>query len=334
MNVLSAAENMRFHNASLTRGEGRLGDSPGDGGQVSSLFQRAHTPVNLDMLVPWLGSYPDFKTAAKLYWGFKDGFRIGYQGLRYHLWADNLKSAKELLQIVSKKLDVELNAGRIAGPFVQCPLQNLIVSPLGVVPKKAVGEFRLIHHLSWPEGQSINDFVAPVDSNVSYASVDDALRLVRLAGVGAELAKCDIQSAFRLLPIHPSDFKLLGMFFEEVYYVDRVLPMGCSVSSARFEMFSSFLQWCFSQKSGHNEVCHYLDDFMFIGRANSEQCQKALRIFQDMAEDFGVPLAPDKTEGPCTTLTFLGIEIDTLNMVARLPESKVQEIRTFLMQVI
>lgn len=83
-----------------TRREG-WGDSPGDGGQVSSLFQRGHTPVNLDMLVPWLGSYPDFETAAKLYWGFKDGFRIGYQGPRYHRWADNFKSAKELSQIVS-----------------------------------------------------------------------------------------------------------------------------------------------------------------------------------------------------------------------------------------
>ena len=36
-------------------------------------------------------------------------------------------------------------------PILQC-------SPLGLVPKKQPGEYRLIHHLSYPNGASINDF--------------------------------------------------------------------------------------------------------------------------------------------------------------------------------
>lgn len=41
---------------------------------------------------------------------------------------------------------------------------------MGIVPKKAPGKFRLIHHLSHPEGKSVNDFIGSLLSSVSYAS--------------------------------------------------------------------------------------------------------------------------------------------------------------------
>jgi hypothetical protein len=34
-------------------------------------------------------------------------------------------------------------------------------------------------------------------------------------------------------------------------------------------------------------------------------------------------MAPEKTMGPCTCLTFLGIELNTVQKVARLPNDKV-----------
>lgn len=46
-------------------------------------------------------------------------------------------------------------------------------------------------------GLSINDFISLTDSSVTYASVDDAVKLVRAGGVAAELAKRGIESAFR-----------------------------------------------------------------------------------------------------------------------------------------
>lgn len=42
---------------------------------------------------------------------------------------------------------------------------------------------------------------------------------------------------------------------------------------------------------------------------------------------FGVPLAPKKTEGPVTVITFLGIEIDSGLMECRLPEDKLVDLR-------
>lgn len=214
---------------------------------------------------PWLSRYPDREAALTLQWGFIEGFRVGNQSPRVQRWAENLKSAKELPGVVAAKLQKEVDEGRIAGPFYDWPVDDLIISPLGVVPKKEQGEFRMIHHLSWPEGQSVNDFIADADSRVLYASVDDAVRLVRVCGQGAELAKCDVKSAFRLLLIHPADFSLLGMQFVGAIYVDKVLPMGCAISCTLFELFSTFLQWAFTQISGHKEVSHYLDDYFWDG---------------------------------------------------------------------
>lgn len=93
---------------------------------------------------------------------------------------------------MAKKLDKEC-------PFTRPPLPNLWVSPLGVLLKKAPGEFRLIHHLSYPNGASVNDAIAPELCSVRYTSLDHAISMVRSCGPGALLTKFDIQSAFRLL---------------------------------------------------------------------------------------------------------------------------------------
>jgi hypothetical protein len=48
---------------------------------------------------------------------------------------------------------------RIAGPFLSPPFQNLVCSPLGLIPKNIPGKFRLIHDLSFPKGNSINSHI-------------------------------------------------------------------------------------------------------------------------------------------------------------------------------
>ena len=65
----------------------------------------------------------------------------------------NLKSARDMPSVIAEKVRQECEAGRVAGPFDFPPLPNLRVSPLGAVPKKALGEFRLIHHLLYPKGR-------------------------------------------------------------------------------------------------------------------------------------------------------------------------------------
>ncbi|KAJ1218829.1 hypothetical protein NDU88_006401 [Pleurodeles waltl] len=108
----------------------------------------------------------------------------------------NLISASQNSCVVARKLAKEQALGRLAGPFERPPLSGFVCSPLGVVPKREPGQFRLIHNLSAPRGSSVNDAIDRQLCSVRYASADNAVEKVRALGQGALLAKTDIESAF------------------------------------------------------------------------------------------------------------------------------------------
>lgn len=258
---------------------------------------------------PWLDIYPDRVSAEILISGFSEGFFIPFILSRFPLFSKNLKSAMLNPLVLREKVDKEVALGRMMGPFSSLPFPNLRVSPLGVVPKKEEGKFRLIHHLSHPKGASVNDGISKEDASVSYVSFDRAVMLVRKAGCGALMAKSDIESAFRLLPVHPECHHLLGCQVDGEYFYDACLPMGCSISCYFFELFSSFLEWVIRYETASSSITHYLDDFFFVAPGDSSQCLFLLDTFRFFMSHFGVPLSMEKTEGPTTVLSFLGIEI-------------------------
>ncbi|XP_061175557.1 uncharacterized protein LOC133184484 [Saccostrea echinata] len=49
-----------------------------------------------------------------------------------------------------------------------------------------------------------------------------------------------------------------------------------------------------------------------------------------MCTELGTPLAEDKTIGPVSVLTFLGLEIDTINMLIRIPQAKVDILKQII----
>lgn len=87
------------------------------------------------------------------------------------------------------------------------------------------------------------------------------------------------------------------------------------------------MEWAVRQESQIQSVLHYLDDFLFLGPEGSRVCSVLLRTMERMAELFGVPLAPEKTESPVTVIKFLGIVIDSVRMECRLPEDKLLDLR-------
>ena len=175
----------------------------------------------------------------------------------------NLKNALVQPQIAVSKLNKERDADRLVGPFPEPPFPNFCCSPQGIVPKKDPSEFRLIHHLSYPPGSSVNDFIPEHCSSVHYASINDAVFVIKRMGAGCFKAKTDVKSAFRIIPIHPNDFALLGMKWQDSYYFDRSLPIGSSSSCAIFEAFSTALQCLAMTRLGASGVLHILDDFLF-----------------------------------------------------------------------
>ena len=283
------------------------------------------TPVNANNLQHALQGYDPAETTF-LVDGFIHGFHINYFGTPSLSSLHNHPSASAHRDIVAQKLAKELSLGRIAGPFSSPPFLNFQSSPLGVVPKKEPNAFRLIHDLSYPHGNSINEGIPKEFSTVTYETLDHVLSLLSQFGRGALLAKTDIEDAFRIIPTHPSCYHLFGFTWDSSFFYDRCLPMGCAESCRIFERLSCALQWIL-QSRGNVAVSHILDDFIFMGPPDSPSCLQDLNRFMDLAQELSIPIKQEKTCLPSTIITVHGIELDTVHWQARLPADKLQKLK-------
>ena len=152
----------------------------------------------------------------------------------------------------------------------------------------------------------------------------DAIKLIQQHGPGCFLAKTNIESAFKIVPIHPSDYHLLGLAWNSNFYYDKCLPFGCSSSCNIFETFSTALEWAAQNKLHIPGDLHLLDDFLFIAPSRT-QSSGSLSSFIRMCALMGIPIACDRTFDAATILDFAGINLDTIQTTARLPADKIRK---------
>ena len=206
---------------------------------------------------------------------------------------------------------------------ITSPFMSVHTSPMGLIPKPHTDEWKLIVDLSSPYDASVNNGIAWDICSLQYASVDEAVCLVMCLGPGIKLIKMDLSKALRMVPVHPDDHHLLGIQWQGVVYLDRSLPFGLRSAPKIFTAVADFLAWALFCEG--LLLIHYLDDFLlFISPGmDPSQCQDiALTTFARL----GAPVAAHKTAGPATSLTFLGICIDTVACQLSLPEEKVSRL--------
>ena len=126
--------------------------------KYQALHSRLVTPVRVEQLECLLHCY-DKNKKHFLVDGFRCAFRVNFVGDRLPYESPNLKSVLAQPEIARIKLHKECDAGRIVGLFRTPPLANFRTSPLGIILKKDLSEFRLIHHLSYPKGNSVNNAI-------------------------------------------------------------------------------------------------------------------------------------------------------------------------------
>ena len=292
-----------------------------------------HTPVlphRLDLL---LHNY-DAVQRAFLVDGFTFGFKTSYGGPRnFSRIAKNHTSTHLLPLEVDSIISTELARNQIIGPFSDPPFELFITSPISLVPKKD-GSYRFIHDLSHPKRilQSVNSYILPEDATVQYENLDHYVKIIQTCGRNALLSKLDIENAFRIVPMHPSEYPLLGFTWRKQFYINSTLCMGLSTSCVRFEAFSSAIQWAVQQKFPKGSISHILDDFLLAGPAGSTLCQDTLDYLLHICRD--IPVKHAKTVLPCTKLTAHGLEIDSTSFLIRLPPDKLDKCRTSIRSIL
>ena len=113
----------------------------------------------------------DKKLTDTLVAGFNHGFCIpsSIPSDPYKHDYENHRSVRDNVDIMQYK---EKAKQRFAGPFASDPFPNMVFSPLGLIPKKEHGEFRLIHDISFPKANSVNSHILPEFITVTFQMLD------------------------------------------------------------------------------------------------------------------------------------------------------------------
>ena len=136
--------------------------------------------------------------------------------------------------------------------------------------------------------------------------------MVSAYDLGALMAKFHVEAAYRNIAVHPDDRFLLGMKWRGQFYVDLALPLGLCSTPYIFNSVANMVEWILVNSHGVSDLLHYSDDFITAGPPHSNQCALNLSTALSVCKKLGLPLHPNKCVGPLTSLTVLGIELDSI----------------------
>ena len=131
--------------------------------QPSSVtHQPSPSPIQIPVLAMSLRYHPDQDFSSFILRGLLEGFHIGYTSQTRPLRTATRNHPSSLAnpQAVSAYIRSEATAGRMVGPLINT--EGVHCSPIGLVPKgRGTGAWRMIVDLSYPNGMSVNDGIAP-----------------------------------------------------------------------------------------------------------------------------------------------------------------------------
>jgi hypothetical protein len=140
------------------------------------------------------------------------------------------------------------------------------------------------------------------------------------------MAKVDIKAAYRHIPIDPYDWDKLAFRWptdnDADMYLDGYLQFGMMNACEVFNRVGRALVRMMMRR-GHKCIVVYVDDFIMVceNQAMAWYVYWTLRLLLRKL-GFQVNPKPHKCIPPCQALEFLGIELDSVSMKARLSESK------------
>jgi hypothetical protein len=118
---------------------------------------------------------------------------------------DDYQSCFQYAELLEKQIQYELSNGN----YVATCVKPTIISSLGAIPKSN-SKVRLIHDATRPLHMFINDYVQS-DTSCSYM---DSRVVSGLISEDCYLSKIDLQSAYRSVPTHPSNYQATGLTWQ------------------------------------------------------------------------------------------------------------------------
>ncbi len=268
------------------------------------------------------------------------GVPMGYTGPRRTRIAPQPKLNAEKTRIVMDRLQEEHKKGRIIYHGTQIPkdskaLQFYVTNPVYIIPKNKrpdCTKWRRIDDLSDETGGfSINDHINKDDFRLKFASFQAACRRLWQVGAGAWMFSRDLEDAYPQLLVDPYFWPLQGFRVwinnEWHFFTQTRCCFGGRCFPGIFERFSSAIHYIMISQ-GISFMLHLLDDFLYISPSTGErgktECVRDMTIFDTTLTRLGPPANIAKGEGPTQLIRYLGIYLDSVNMICYMPEDKIK----------
>ena len=240
----------------------------------------------------------------------------------------NHGSALNHMEHIDHYVHVEMGHGALLGPIGGATTRGVHISPLMTRTKKDSVHRRVIIDLSWPAQASINDGVHTglyIDgpATITLPTVEYMCQRLLELGPGAFMYKTDLARGYRQLRVDPNDWPLLGFQHRGSTFLDICPPFGLRSAAMCMQRTSEAV--CFVHKKKGFYSRPYLDDFGGA-EASRPNAQRALGALQGIMGELGVVEAQHKVCPPAQTMTWLGIDFDSVAMTMCIPPAKLLEV--------
>ena len=224
----------------------------------------------------------------------------------------------------------EKDAGVLVGPFVDPPFVPWVhISPLMSRAKADPSKRRIITDLTFPRDKSINAYILKNSAmglirEHSLPTIADLVEELKDTGPNSYLFTVDIARAYKNFVADPLDWPLLCLSWGGQHYADLSKPFGARASSCFMQRVANLVTRIL-RKEGIRAIM-YLDDVIVVVPDEPTASRHYVRV-HDLLRELGLPEAIDKTQSPATRVRWLGIDIDTANMILFIPTDKLQDVR-------
>ena len=289
------------------------------------------TMMNVNYLEAVLGEYQDREIIRYI----KYGWPIDHDGRETNTTPPrNHSSATSYPKDILGYLEKELMYGAVVGPFKHNPLtEKVALSPLSTREKKDSLERRVIVDMSFPEGKAVNE---GIDKNsyqgesvcLTYPTIDKMVELMIRKGKGGKLFKRDLKRAFRQFKVDPGDIGLLGYVWDDHYFFDTVLAMGCRSAPYICQRIANMIRYLYQQEGEDYDCVNMLDDYG--GYEELERAEDAYAALGHVMDKVGVEQSHNKNCPPCFQMIFLGVLLCAITMTMQVTGERLAELTTLL----
>ena len=196
------------------------------------------------------------------------------------------------------------------------PNHDQYISHIFPVPKKTLGEFRIIFDLS-----DLNEYVRKVHFKMD--SISDIFIMIK---PGDFFVSVDLSDAYYCIAMHLLSMPYLTFIFLNVYYQFTCLPQGLSSAPRIFtkvmRVVLSFL------RIRSVRIAAWIDDFLIAARSR-QLCQEHAFLTVRTFEELGfVPNREKSQLVPVQRINHLGLVWDSVEYSVSVPPDKVADVRS------